>query len=148
MNELTKEIVLTRVTNQLINEIKGKIRRGEDKKEIEETIKTARKAYNAVKNKMYINLKERELKEEVKEELIALGKLDREEIEEIEREEREVHRKLLEMWEGIKEEGRMEIQEAIMLLNENSKEALKRTGLKLLVRGNEAGIELLALVKT
>jgi predicted RNA-binding protein with EMAP domain len=147
MNEIVKEIVLTRTVNQIIGEIKGKVRRGEDKKEIEEVIKTAKRAYNAVKNKTYINLKERELKEEVKEELIALGKLDREEIEEVEREEREIHKKMIELWEKVKEDGKMEVNEALSLLNENSREALKRTGLKMIIRGNEAGLEILTLIR-
>jgi hypothetical protein len=148
MNELTKEIILTRAVNQMIGEVKGMIRRGE-KEGINEMLRKAKKAFNGVKNKAYINgLKEREMNEEVKEELSIVGGLSKEEIEEVEREEKEIHRKMMELWEGTKEDRRMEIDEALKLLNDNSKEALKRTGLKLAIRGNEAGIELLALMKT
>jgi hypothetical protein len=147
MNELTKEIVLTRTVNQLINEIKGMIRRGE-KEGIDEALRKAKRAFNGIKNKTYVTgLKERELKEEIKEELSKIGGLNKEEIEEIEREEREIHRRLLEMWEKVEEKEKMEVNEAIGLLTDNSREALKKTGLKLLVRKNEAGIELLALVR-
>jgi Na+/phosphate symporter len=148
MNELVKEIVLTRAVNQMLSEVKGAMRRGE-KEIVEEGVRKARRAYNSIRNRAYVNgLREREMTEEVKEELSKIGGLSKEEIEDIIREEREVHRKLLGLWEAVKEEGQMEVEEALKLLNESSREALKKTGLKLLVRGNEAGIELLALVRT
>jgi hypothetical protein len=142
MNSIVAEIILTRVANQLIGEVKNALRRGEMNPE---AIKTAKRAWNAVENKAYIRgLNPPQIN---KEELKQVGGLTEEEVNDLLEEEKALHASFLHMWEEVKEEGTMGLKEALGLLSEGSREALKRTGLRMAIRGGTAGIELLALLK-
>jgi predicted RNA-binding protein with EMAP domain len=141
---IVNEIILTRVTNQLIGEIKNALRRGET---TSPTIKTAKRAWNTIENKAYVRgLNYPEIN---KEELKQIGGLTEEEINDLLEEEKALHTAFLRLWEEVEVNERMELKEALELLSESSKEALKRTGLRMTIRGGgTAGIELLTLLRT
>jgi hypothetical protein len=142
MNSIVTEIILTRVANQLISEAKNALRRGEENLEI---IKTAKKAWNAIENKAYV--RGLNLPEINKEELKQIGGLTEEEVNDLIEEEKALHANFLRIWEEVKEKETMEIKEALERLSESSREALRKTGLRMAVRGGLAGIELLTLLK-